>query len=47
VTVVIALLLAYQAANFGTLFRLRSMIAIGIALLPLTLQRPARQTPTS
>jgi len=40
VTVVITLLLAYQASNFGTLFRLRSMIALGIALLPLTLRRP-------
>lgn len=41
VTVVITLLLAYEAANFGTLFRLRSMIALGIALLPLTLERRA------
>lgn len=44
VTAIITLLLAYQAANFGTLFRLRSMIAIGIALLPLTLVRRTRPT---
>ncbi len=47
VTVIITLLLAYQTSNFGTLFRLRSMVALGIALLPLTLERRARRTATS
>jgi hypothetical protein len=41
-TVVITGLLAIEAANFGTLFRMRSMIAIGIALLPLTVERPGK-----
>ncbi len=31
----IAILMAYTVSNFGTLFRLRSMAFIGIALLPL------------
>jgi hypothetical protein len=43
VTAAITLLLAYEAANFGTLFRMRSMIAIGVALMPLTIDRISNQ----
>jgi hypothetical protein len=38
-TVAITGLLAAEATNFGTLLRMRSMIAMGIALLPLTIER--------
>jgi hypothetical protein len=41
-TLVITGLLASEASNFGTLFRMRSMIAIGIALLPLTIEAPPK-----
>ena len=38
-TAAITILLSSEAANFGTLFRMRSIIAIGIALLPLSVAR--------
>jgi hypothetical protein len=34
-TVMVALALAYEAGNFGTLFRQRNMVAVGVMLLPL------------
>jgi hypothetical protein len=41
VTVVLAGLLVYQSANFGTLFRLRAMVAVGFLLLPFTVRHPS------
>lgn len=38
-TLVLAAALCYQTANFGTLFRLRSMVAIGFVLLLFTVAR--------
>lgn len=51
-TAAITLLLGSEVANFGTLFRMRSMTDVGIALLPLAAAKgaavtPARDTPPS
>jgi hypothetical protein len=45
-TLLVAILLVFQIANFGTLFRLRSMVMLGIALLPLTVGWPGKDPAT-
>jgi len=44
VTLMITVPLAYTVTNFGTLFRLREMIYIGLALIPLSLAMVRKQT---
>jgi hypothetical protein len=44
VTLMITVPLAYTVTNFGTLFRLREMIYIGLALIPLSLATVRKQT---
>jgi hypothetical protein len=46
-TAVLAAAICYQTANFGTQFRLRSMVAIGFLLVPLSLGHRAEQTETT
>jgi len=46
VTLMMAVSLAYQGSNFGTLFRQRGMVALGLMLLPLlTGPEGGRRTP--
>lgn len=44
VTAMIAGALAYTVSNFGTLFRLRDMVFLGLTLLPLAAAAGSRQT---
>ncbi|HUF48539.1 MAG TPA: hypothetical protein VMM93_12050 [Vicinamibacterales bacterium] len=46
-TVVIAALLAYDSGNFGTLFRHRGMVFVGLVLLPLLVVDRPRVDPPS
>jgi hypothetical protein len=43
-TILVAVPLAYQAGNFGTLFRQRNMVAVGVMVLPLFMT-PRREPP--
>lgn len=46
-TIVIAALLAYDSGNFGTLFRHRGMVFVGLVLLPLlVVDRPRVEPPS-